>query len=178
MPKKESHLSICIILTINLLLCISFTYGYEGIPAYYIRYDVKSTINRIVDDNLLLIPSKNEFRAENFSLFTLTGTISAADRKPSVTEENQIRDDALKKLLVQNGLKSLKTKDLDTVISYEGAIKMPFRIIKKAYIDNDSRLTYESQIEFSPIAFPDRWDYLGTKHKIKTLFQNFFELFK
>ncbi len=174
MPEKNIPFIIAIFLMTFFFSNPSSGYGYEGISIYYVRYDMKSSNNRLVDDNLLIIPAANDFRAENFSLMTVTGEISAAGKASHI--DTQIRDNALKTLLVQSGLKSVKTKDHDTVISYEGVMKTPFNISRKTY--NNNHINYEAQIQFSPISFPDRWKTLGVKDKIKGIIKDFFELFK
>ncbi|MCD4718333.1 MAG: hypothetical protein K8S13_00530 [Desulfobacula sp.] len=153
-------------------------HAYEGIETYYIRYDVKSSSNRIIDDNLMMIPAKNDFRAEKFSQISATGVISAAPGESKISVEKRIRDDSLKTILVNNGLKSVKTKDVDTVISYEGVIITPLNILKNTYNEEKSIFLYEVQIEFSPIAFPDKWETLNIKHRVKAIFHDFFQLFK
>ena len=129
-------------------------------------------------DDLLMVPAKNDFRAENFSQISTTGVISAAQGKSKKSIEKQIRENALKSILVKNGLKSVKTKDYDTVISYEGVIITPLNILKNTYNEEQDNFIYEIQVEFTPIAFPDQWETLNMKHKIKEIFYNFFQLFK
>ncbi|MCP4672295.1 MAG: hypothetical protein GY857_13430 [Desulfobacula sp.] len=149
----------------------------EGIETFYIRYDVKSSKNRIVDAALLMIPAKNEFRAEKFSQITTTGVISAHPAGNGVINDKKIREDALKTILVKNGLQSIKTKDMDTVISYEGVIITPVNILKNIYNKDGDNYSYEVRLEFSPIAFPDKWETLDMKHKIKETIYEFFDLF-
>jgi len=125
-----------------------------------------------------MIPAKNDFRAEKISQITITGVISAAQNKSQTSDERLIRDDSLKSILVQNGLKSIKTKDYDTIISYEGVIITPVKIIKKVYNKDQDNYSYKAEVEFSPIAFPDRWEKLNMKYKIKRVFYDFFDLLK
>ncbi len=157
---------------------ISQSLAYEGLDTYYIKYDVKSSKNQITQDNLVMVPAKNEFRAENFSLVTVSGAISADPDGSSKSVEGRIQHHALKTLLVQSGLKSVSSKDLDTVLSYEGVIITPLKIINKTYNEYNNQYRYDAQIEFSPIAFPNEWESLHRKNKIKDIFSNFFELFK
>ncbi len=153
-------------------------YAYEGIETFYIRYDVKSSKNKIVDAALLMIPAKDEFRAEKFSQITITGVISAHPAGNSVINDKTVREDALKTILVKNGLTSIKTKDMDTIISYEGAIITPVNILNTVYNKDGDNYSCEVRVEFSPIAFPDKWETLGMKYKIKKTIYEFFELFK
>lgn len=152
-------------------------YAYEGIETFYIRYDVKSSKNTIVDAALLMIPAKDEFRAEKFSQITITGVISSHPAGGRVINDKTVREDALKTILAKNGLKSIKTKDLDTIISYEGVIITPVNILNTIYNKDGDNYSYEVRVEFSPIAFPDKWKTLDMKYKIKKTIYEFFDLF-
>jgi len=157
---------------------IPATYPDEGINTYYIKYDIKSSKNTIVNDNLLMVPSKNDFRAEKFSQISVSGVISAAPGESNESAQKRIKENALKNILLNNGLKSVKTKDYDTVISYEGVMMTPLTLVKNTYVKEQNGYLYEVRVEFSPIAFPDRWETLNMRHKIKELVYDFFQLFK
>lgn len=150
----------------------------EGIEQYHIRYDIKSSRNKIVSTHLSMIPAENEFRAENYSLKTASGAISAGPAEAEAAVEKRIKEDALKTILISEGLKSVKTRDYDTVTSYEGVLTGPVRIIKTTYQPDREIYAYEARVEFSPISFPDRWRTLKFKHKIKQGINSFFELFR
>ena len=176
----KNYLPVTLLLLPLMMLIASSTtiHAYEGIGTYYIRYDVKSSRNKITGDNLLMIPAKNDFRAENFSQISTTGVISAAPGESKISVEKRIKNNSLKAILVNNGLKSVKAKDVDTVISYEGVIITPLNILKNTYNEDQNNYSYEVQVEFSPIAFPDKWETLNIKHRIKEIFYDFFQLFK
>lgn len=157
---------------------IPATYPDEGMNAYYIKYDIKSSKNRLVDDNLLMVPSKNDFRTEKFSQILISGVISADPGESNEATQQRIKENALKNILVNNGLKSVKTKDHDTVISYEGVIMTPLTLKKKTYLEDQNEYVYEVRVDFCPIAFPDRWEKLKMKHRIKEMVNDFFQLFK
>lgn len=181
MPENPKHPLPCALALMPLLvliLSVITASAYEGIETYYIKYDVKSSRNTIVNDNLVMVPAKNDFRAENFSQISTTGVISAAPGESKVSVDRRIRDNSLKTILVKYGLKSVNTKDYDTVVSYEGVIITPLNILKNTYNEEQNTYLYEAQIEFSPIAFPDKWGALDIKHKIKNIFQDFLQLFK
>ncbi len=181
MPENhKKHLPVTLLLLpLMMFITSSITiHAYEGIETYYIRYDVKSSKNKIMGDDLLMIPAKNDFRAENFSQISTTGVISAAPGESKLSVEKRIKNNSLKAILVNNGLKSVKVKDVDTVISYEGVIITPLNILKNTYNEEQNNYSYEVQIEFSPIAFPDKWETLNIKHRIKEIFYDFFQLFK
>lgn len=165
------------ILTVILLLC-PVSNAYDGIESYYIRYDVKSSKNSITSENLLMMPAENEFRAENFSRQTVSGAINAASGESNDSIRKRIKEDALKTVLVQNGLKSISAKNLETVISYEGAIITPIHLAVNR-VDNETKdYTYTATITFSSLSFPDKWESLKLKNKIKNILSNFFDLFK
>jgi len=181
MPEAFKRPYLYVLIAIPLIIILSFSailQSYEGIETYYIRYDVKSSKNQIIDDNLLMIPSKNEFRAENFSQIFVTGVISTTFENSKTSIEKAIKDNSLKKVLVNNGLKSVKIKDYDTVISYEGVIITPLNIIHKNYNKDQDNYFYKVEVEFSPIAFPDKWESLNLKYKFKQMVYDFFNLFK
>lgn len=163
---------------IFLITPVSTIHAEEGIGTYYIRYDVKSSKNRIINDNLLMVPATNDFRAEKFSRISTTGVISAAPGGSKTSIETRIRDNALKAILINKGLKSVKTKDYDTVISYEGIIIPPLNILKNTYHEDQNQYVYDVQIEFCPIAFPDKWETLNMKCNIKQIIYDFFQLLK
>jgi hypothetical protein len=157
---------------------IPATYPDEGMNTYYIKYDIKSSKNRLVDDNLLMVPSKNDFRTEKFSQILISGVISADPGESNEATQQRIKENALKNILVNNGLKSVKTKDNDTVISYEGVIMTPLTLKKNTYLEERNEYAYEVRVDFCPIAFPDRWEKLNMKHRIKEMVNDFFQLFK
>jgi len=152
-------------------------HAYEGIDTFYIRYDIKSSKNKITDSSLLMIPAENEFRAEKFSQIIVSGVISADSKQNQISIEKMVREDSLKAILEKNGLQSVKTKDVDTVISYEGVIITPVKILETVYNEDQNNYSYEVQVEFSPIAFPDKWETLNMKYRIKKTLHNFLELF-
>jgi len=181
MPANYKHcfyntLALALFLLITVL--ITTTCAHEGIETYYIRYDVISSKNRIMNDRLSMIPAKNEFRAENFSLISTTGVISAVSGESQISMDKRIKNNSLKAILVNNGLKSVKAKDYDTVISYEGVIITPLNILKNTYNKEQNNYFYEVRVEFSPISFPDRWETLNMKYRVKEIFHDFFQLFK
>ncbi len=181
MPDTYKNRSLVALLLVPIVIVIASSvtiHASEGIETYYIRYDVKSSKNTIMGDDLLMIPAKNDFRAENFSQISTTGVISAAPGESKVSVEKRIRNNSLKAILVNNGLKSVKVKDVDTVVSYEGVIITPLNILKNTYNEEKNNYFYKVQVEFSPIAFPDKWETLNIKHRIKEIFYNFFQLFK
>jgi hypothetical protein len=157
---------------------VAHSHSQEGIASYYVRYDVKTQKNSLTEDRLLMIPSTDDFRADNFSQVSAAGEISAISGESAAALEKRIRDNALKAILVENGLKSLAAKDTDTVVSYEGVMVPPFIILNHTYNKAQRTWVYTAAVLFSPIAFPDQWETQHLKHRIKSYFDDFFHLFK
>ena len=150
----------------------------EGIELYHIRYDVKTSKHQIVDTNLIMIPGENEFRAEKFSTIQTYGAISATYNESENTLIKFAKENAIISLLRGNGLRSVNTRDYDTVISYEGVIKTPVIILGKGFEKKSGSYFIKIQTDFSPVAFPDKWKHLKTKSQIKKFFSNFISLFR
>lgn len=150
----------------------------DGIKSYYVRYDVKLSKNKITDDNVSMIPAENDFRANTFSFIVIKGQISGLPNASDINIIKRIKNNSLKAVLLKNGLKSVKAKDNETTMSYEGAIVTPLTILQKTYNKQKQIYVYKIQVQFSPLAFPDEWKVLSLKHKIKTFFNDFFQLFK
>ena len=154
----------------------------EEIRHYYVRYDIKSSGNKLVDSKLTMVPAENEFRAENFSRIAAKGAISAGPGSSSGTSSVDrlilsAKRDALKRVLRERGLKSVTSRDADTVVSYEGAVKTPVELTGHGYNRETGQFEASFQVVFSPTAFPDRWEELEFKDRVKKLFSDFLQLF-
>ncbi len=173
------------ILFLAMLILLYSTFGIhsparasEGIDRYYIRYDIKSGNNKITDARLTMVPANNDFRAEKFSPSQVSNIISADPGESKQTIDTHAKENALKHVLEQKGLKSVKTHNHETIISYEGMIVTPIALSVLAYDDDLGGYGYTARIQFAPIAFPDQWETLKMKYKIKALFHDFLLLFK
>ena len=153
----------------------------QEIRDYYVRYDIRSFGNKLVDSKLTMVPAENEFRAENFSQVRIKGAISAVpDTSPETSMERLTllaKRDALKRLLRSKGLKSVTSRDADTVVSYEGAVITPVKLLGRQYNRESGQCEAKFQVVFSPTAFPDRWEELEFKDRVKKLFSDFLQLF-
>ncbi len=125
-----------------------------------------------------MVPAENEFRAENFSPIPVSGLVLAGPQESNQTLDNLARKKAFKRLLEQHGLKSVKTHNQETIISYEGLISTPITLRISPYNADLTGYPYTAEIQFAPIAFPDQWDTLKTKFRIKQIFHDFILLFK
>jgi len=142
----------------------------KGIDLYYVRYDIKTSRHKIVDTNLIMVPSEKEFRAEKFSIIQTYGAISAICNDSEKTLIKFARKNAIISLLRNNGLCSVQSKDYDIVVSYEGVIMTPVIILEKGFDKPINSYFIKIQTKFSPIAFPDKWKHLKTKSRIKNFF--------
>lgn len=158
----------------------------EGIRLYYLRYDIKSSNNRIVDTSLLMVPADNDFRAENFTTVSTRGSVTAVPGDSTQERLNRAKENALKLLLEEKGLKSVSTVSsifsskaagIDTVLSYEGAVIPPMETLSSNYDPQTQCFSAVFKARFTPLAFPDRWKRLLIKTKIKQALQGFISLF-
>ncbi len=160
--------------------------GSEGIRLYYLRYDIKSSNNMVVDTSLLMVPADNDFRAENFTTVSTKGSVTAVPGDSTRERLDRARENALKLLLEEKGLRSVstvssvfsnKTAGIDTVLSYEGAVMPPMETLSSSYDPQTQCFTAVFKARFTPLAFPDRWKLLQIKTKIKQALQGFISLF-
>lgn len=181
MPEKDKPLLKFIIFFA--WLCIFFYTPFqstanEGIEAYYLRYDVMTSSNKIVKDNLMMVPSEDDFRAADFSWIKTSDAIFADPNDSKQVIEKKIKENAIKSVLVKHGLKSVKTKDYDTVVSYEGIIMGSLQIENYHFLADMKTVTYNAEIKFAPISFPSDWEWLSFKKKVGNMFKDFWDLFK
>ena len=101
----------------------------EGLETYYVRYDIKYADNRITDENLLMVPAENEFRKEKFSRATIAGVISMTSGESKNHLFTRARDQALKQLLKTRGLTSVTSENRVTIVSHEGVVRTPVKIV-------------------------------------------------
>ncbi|WP_245568933.1 hypothetical protein [Desulfobacter curvatus] len=148
------------------------------INTYYIRFDLKSSNQRITDGKLTMVPANEAFRAANFSYFPISGIIQALPQEASQTIEAKIKQNAFIQLLEQKGLKSIKALNNDTIVSYEGCVRLPIALYISSYDDENKGFPYSARILFSPLSFPDQWKSLHRRFKIKELLDNFFLFFQ
>lgn len=179
------HTFRAVIISLQTVLILSFslintnTYAKIEINKYYIRYDVKSTGHQIFDAQLTMIPAPEEFRAENFSMSQFSSVLAAEPVGESRKAlELRAKEDALKMILKTRGLKSVTSRDTDTVVSYEGVVRVPMGLWLSEYDDTVRGYPFTARVHFSPLAFPDQWGYLGVKRRVKDTIHSFFELFR
>ncbi|MEA2059895.1 MAG: hypothetical protein U9P10_05130 [Thermodesulfobacteriota bacterium] len=153
---------------------------------FYARFDIRFASNTMDKSNLILIPAENDFRSEKFFPWVVSGTAGGNSSTGADRLNVQARHNAIKALLEEKGLKSVKNKtnfinktsSSETIMSYEGVIKLPCQTIDREYHQNPDTCMVKIKIDFAPIAFPDKWKMMMLKYKIKQAVTQFFYLFK
>lgn len=143
---------------------------------YHIRYDVETVNGKLTESRLTMIPSENEYRTERFSIYRVKG--ASSDNPPETDIVASATNNALKSLLMAHGLKSVSSKQRifnlvsadKTILSYEGIIKHPLKIIHGGYRKDEGGYAVTVEVWFSPVAFPDTWSYLYMVYTIKNFF--------
>jgi len=150
----------------------------KEISTYYIRFDLKSSRQRITDGKLTMVPAHEQFKAANFSYFPISGIVPARPQEMAQSIEAKAKENAFIQLLEQKGLKSVTTLNYDTIISYEGCVQMPVALFISPYDDKNKGFPYTARVLFSPLSFPDQWESLRHRFKIKKLLDNFLLFFQ
>jgi hypothetical protein len=125
-----------------------------------------------------MVPAHGAFMAANFSYFPISGIIKALPQEANQTIEAKIKQNAFMQLLEEKGLKSVKTFNNDTIVSYEGCVQLPIELYILSYDVEKKGVPYSANILFSPLSFPDQWDSLHRRFKIKKLLDDFFLFFQ
>lgn len=152
--------------------------NFQGITTYYIRYDVKYSNHKITTNRLTMVPAKNDYRPEKFSRSIVSHVIRTGPQESLQSLETLAKKNAFIQRLVQKGLKSINTMNLDTIISYEGMVLTPVNIWIGPYDLKLKGYPYTAQINFAPLAFPDKWESFRQQFKIKEILNDFFLLFQ
>ena len=130
-----------------------------------------------------MFPAEQDYRAETFRCFTITGRSEKNQEQDPVSAAS---DNALASLLMDHGLKSVSSKKrllnmiaVDrTVLSYEGMIRYPYEVIHEGYVEGEGTYEIKIKVWFSPVAFPDRWSYLYLKKQIKEVLKEWASFFR
>ncbi len=176
--KKNTRLFTASLILVLICLQPLVAEDLNDISTYYIRFDIKSSSHRITEGKLTMVPAHGAFRAANFSYFPISGIIKALPQEANQTIEAKIKQNAFMQLLEQKGLKSVKTFNNDTIVSYEGCVQLPIALYISSYDVENKGFPYSAKILFSPLSFPDQWESLHRRFKIKKLLDNFFLFFK
>jgi hypothetical protein len=181
MPNLLRTHNICPRLIVLLLLLLSNPLSakdFHGIQAYYVRLDHHFTAHKSTQTRVTMVPAENEPRAENFSLVLVEGIVSGDRQTADTTLANMARKETFARILEIHGLKSVKTLNQETIVSYEGVILSPADIAISTYDPARSGYPYTASVKFSPLSFPDQWESLKRQYSIKQILNDFFLLFK
>lgn len=160
--------------------------GFQG-DLYYVRFDIRSSDHRIERSNLLMVPAHDEFRAADFSSHLISGTAdNAVAGHADLSIEKRAEHNAIKVFLERHGLESVKSRSAtvdglahaETVVSYEGAILLPYRLISSSFDSKEGVYSVSLQIQFAPLAYPDKWPEMAWKHRVEKFMKkirSFFE---
>ncbi|MEA1969605.1 MAG: hypothetical protein U9N77_15470 [Thermodesulfobacteriota bacterium] len=159
--------------------------GQSEIKIFYARFDIKYSNNTIEKSNLLIIPAENDFRAEKFTTMIISGHADYSTTNAKTDIKTRAKHNAVKALLEHHGLKSLKSKSSkinnffhnETVMSYEGAVKLPCQIVDVTFDKKHGGCRIKIKIEFAATAFPDKWRILQIKQKIEQTIDDILSLF-
>ena len=151
--------------------------GSHEITNYYVRLDIKSSNHRITDSKLTMIPAENEYRTEGLQPVSVSRLLVAVEQAARQEIERQARDQALMQILEQNGLKSVTAVNHETIISYEGLVLIPVDLRFSPYDESRQGYPYVANIYFASIAFPDDWDAMKYRSRIREMLNDFIQLF-
>ncbi len=125
-----------------------------------------------------MVPAENEFRAENFSLVLIEGTVKADRQTAKTAIAAMAQKETFARVLQAHGLKSVQAQGQVTTISYEGVIISPADITISTYAPTQGGYPFTAGVKFSALAFPDRWETLKLEYNIRQILNDFFLLFK
>ena len=148
---------------------------------YYATYTEVFENGLLVDTNLNLRPSENIFLANNFQRHIVTGSATTDNKLPL---ESAAKHHAITLLLINNGLKSIKsyrtlvnTDYADKVtMTYDGVVEFPIKAISYKYTKGNNTIEGVFEINFSPVAFPTVWPYLKLKNRISVFGKKFIDI--
>ncbi|MEA3465901.1 MAG: hypothetical protein U9R29_07855 [Thermodesulfobacteriota bacterium] len=148
---------------------------------YYATYTEVFENGLLVDTSLNLRPSENIILANNFQHHIVIGSTPTDNKLPL---ESAAKHHAITLLLINNGLKSIKsyrtivnTDYADQVImTYAGVVEFPIKTISYKCTKGNNIIEGVFEINFSPVAFPTMWPYLKIKNRFSVFTKNFIDL--
>lgn len=151
----------------------------EGI--YCARLEQVVVNGVLKESRLTMAPCPEEFRAEDFQAFRVSG------RAPAGSGPNPVAAAAyegVSRLLAQKGLFSVisrRTGNSGSVrdevrVRYEGVVRMPMQEVLSRTLES-GETQVEATVRFSPLSTPDRWKRLSLKKRFADALSFFSELF-
>ena len=155
----------------------------EEEKAYYIRSDHKTRNGELTEGTLLMLPAEDDYRMSHFKSYTITGHAKVSSKPDPFSAA---KHNALDGLLVSEGVVSIRNKTTsdktkpyeESILSYEGYIKTPYKIIRQDYIDNNEILEIEIAVFFAPITYPPEWSFHKFKKKLYDMIHNMVSVFQ
>lgn len=152
---------------------------------YYLRLDILYSDNAHDRSNLMMIPAANEYRTENFTRITTTGTAKASGSPSAPDVLTRAKHNGFKYILEHQGLCSVKNQAAtvknsshsSTIMSYEGAVKLPCTLKNHHYDPATDTVSVTLEVDFAPLQFPDKWGYLKLKSTLKEFAGDLFSIF-
>ncbi len=150
---------------------------FQGIKMYYIRYEIFSLRHKVAKDTLTMVPAQNNQTWEKLSAYTIPGFLTGDPLESDAALEVRVKEQFLKKVLEQKGLKSVRTQDVNTIVTYEALVETPVTIQINSYDTAKGGYPYTAQVNVAPMAFPDQRGRLWTKSKFKRLLNEVIQFF-
>jgi hypothetical protein len=168
---------------IVLLISSQTTYGFANTDTWrsYAAYTEVFENGLLVKTNLELRSSEKNFLANNFQRYIVTGSSTTDNKLPL---EAVAKHHAIMLLLINNGLKSIKSRRTivntdysdKVTMTYVGVVEFPIKIISYKYTQGNNTLECVFEINFSPVAFPTAWPYLKLKNRVLGFVKNFIDI--
>lgn len=187
MPKRITYIKNIksVLFTLILFLIVpGILYSeakFKKMSVYALR--VESTIinGKNTDSKFYMTPADDEYRIDGFKSALSKGSSSESSKNPFDDSVN----DALSKLTVNKGLKSLRgsqsiidgnLKDM-TIMRHEGVIKYPYktRILKNG---PNNEINVEVEVEFSAFSMPSEWGWQRFKKSVSNNLSDVVSVFR
>lgn len=138
---------------------------------YYIRLDQKIKNGVYETDSLTMVPADEDYRRLSFRKLVIKGSINPASKTDPLTAA---KNDALERLLLKEGVKSIRNKsqrDMDntyeeSVISYEGYFRTPYKILAQGYSKDGAVFNIEMEVDFASMSYPPEWSFRYVRKKL------------
>lgn len=153
----------------------------NGYDSYMIYVETVVSEGRTTDSGLVMIPVDNEYRLAGFRRLKSEGSAPAI----SISALQDAVNDALARIVVEKGLKSVKSSQevVDgryydiTRMRHEGVIKYPYSV-KEIKSETPDRIRVEVEADFSPVSMPSEWGWQGFKKSVSKSFSDVLSVFR
>jgi len=173
--KHGIYLLLIVFTILHLFACsldIAVAFDDSGKTAvYYIRLDQKVKNGVYETDSLTMVPADEDYRRLSFRKLVIKGRINPASKTDPLTAA---KHDALEWLLLKEGVKSIRNKsqrDLnntyeESVISYEGYFRTPYKILAQGYSKDGAVFNIDMEVDFAPMSYPPEWSLRYIRKKL------------